>query len=197
MEHILMYTAFCKAHVHAQHEFVEFFGQQGMPRSGEQACVILESHTLVYRASVAALRAASTLEQEALDDLNILREGTAAVESMRKFIGHAQEQNVISSSAAETLMEPMVNKQQDWINHIHGVELGTATGAKNMPSLAADKSESYRITDDFTGAVPPAVRKAPKAKAGWGSCMGTLPEVHLLQHAAAEAFLSYVFWGWA
>ncbi|CAE8603457.1 unnamed protein product [Polarella glacialis] len=35
MEHILMYTAFCKAHVHAQHEFVEFFGQQGMPRSGE------------------------------------------------------------------------------------------------------------------------------------------------------------------
>ncbi|CAE8611162.1 unnamed protein product [Polarella glacialis] len=178
MEHILMNTAYCKAHVHAQHEFVEFFGRQHMPLPGEQACVILESHTLVYKASVAALKAATSLDQEALDDINILREGSSAVENMRKFISHAQEQNVISSSAAETLMEPMVHKQRDWINHIHGVELGTnSPGEKNLLASkkpdqeAMDRSESGSEASSRRAGAPKAKAKAKKYEDTWSSCL--------------------------
>ncbi|CAE8625453.1 unnamed protein product [Polarella glacialis] len=177
MEHILMYTAFCKAHVHAQHEFVEFFGRKHMPLPGEQACVILESHTLVYKASVATLKAAASLDQEALDDINILREGSNAVKTMRKFISQAQEQNVISSSAAETLMEPMVHKQREWINHIHGVELGTnSPGDKNLPvrrtpSPAMDRSERYRMEEEEEEAPRTGAKGSVAPKATWASCL--------------------------
>merc|ERR1712032_323901 len=111
-------TAFVRAHVAGQHKLLDYFGDDGMSQSCEQARCIIESQTAVYRAVTLAASRAAKVSSTILAGLNTLRESSHVVDTLSKFICEAHRVGVLNGREADALLRPLMAHSRVWAAHM-------------------------------------------------------------------------------
>lgn len=104
---IVLTRSYIRAHVASQEQLVTFFGDDGQIKTPEQARVVLESQTQIYRAIAVSAQEAEDVDAKTLLAMKLLRENMKVTGEISDFIHHALHVGVINGREAETFTHPL------------------------------------------------------------------------------------------
>jgi sodium/hydrogen exchanger 10/11 len=108
MRTIVILRSFVRAHTESQKKLARLFGDRGSITSCEEARVILESQTAVYKALLVASAEAEEVDMASMVCVQMLQQNTKITRKMCDFVVCARESGVITGRECKCVALPLV-----------------------------------------------------------------------------------------
>jgi len=156
LESIMILTCFVRAHVAAQEGLARFFGRDGQICTAEEASVIFESQTSVYRALKMVIREVDMVDRAILNGMHILHESKTVAEELSAFVLSAHSSGVISAREAESILHPLRDHMRDFAQKLKESHMGVRVSSdRNL--LDPTKEEPSTGEEQRCVSSPPAM----------------------------------------
>jgi len=139
LHRIATLTNYARAHVGAQKHLINAFCQDDQIAVPAIARVILQSQTYAQEAIAMAVREEQVLNKDAMNSVIALRESVEVVQDLENFVLEAHHAGIIEARETESLLHPMHQQQQVFIDEMNevyqGLLAGSDAGVKSVEAL--------------------------------------------------------------